>query len=228
MKKTKIALAVIGLVFSQTFLNSCNQDSVDMQTETVASKSSDISVSNLDGQNYFDNPDIFNQGVNFIKAKVAQNGPGYVLTQNDLNEFYQITQIPDADRLPLDTVNQLIGQTTAYSQLTFYEALTNLGYSNPAKDLAVAISNSYMPDLENKLAINNLPQNEKEFLRNLNKYRLNYEQGAIIGGGVMSKDGGGFIGGAIGLGIGFAVAGPPGAFIGGTIGWFVGVALDNK
>jgi len=225
MKKTTIFFAVIGLITSQTFLNSCNEDNADTQTEAF-SKSSEIVTNNFDGTNYFQNPAIFNNVLASIKAKVGQQGAAYILTQSDLNEFYQIAQIPDADRLPLDVVNNLISQTTALSHLPFHEALNTLGYSNPAKDLAVSISNGYMPDLELKQTFINLPQNEKEFLKNLNQYRFNYEQGAI-GGGVTSKDGGGFIGGAIGLGIGFALAGPPGAFIGGVTGWLIGVAVDK-
>lgn len=227
MKKSKIFLAAVALVTSQTFLNSCNQDSADMQAETSFSKNSDMVVNKFNGDNYFQNPAIFNNGVAFVNAKVAQHGPGYMLTQTDLNEFYQIVQIPDADRPSLDMVNELITQTTALSSLPFYEALNTLGYSDQAKDLAVSITNSYMADLETKQTFINLPQNEKDFLKNLNQYRFNFEQGAIVGGGVMSKDGGGFIGGAIGLGVGFALLGPPGAFVGGIVGWFVGRALDK-
>lgn len=225
--KTKTFLTVIGLVTSQSLFYSCSDDNdsnVNMETENNQSKNL-VSTNSFNGANV--NADIFNHSVSFIKSKVGSQGASYVLTQSDLNQFYQIAQIPTAQRLSLDKVNSIISQTANMAQLPFDQILEQLGYSDMAKDLAMAISNNYMPDLQHNPGFQNLATNERQFIESLNDLRFNYEQG-LLNTNVFSKDGGPFIGGAIGMGVGFMVAGPIGAFVGGTVGWFVGGYLESK
>lgn len=237
--KTKTFLTILGLMVSQFFFNSCNEDSGNAQTEGISSETNKTEINNYDGpvstQNYFANPEPFNGAVSFIISTIGSQGASYTLTQNDLNLFYNKAQIPMNERLSLDQVNQLIAQTTSSFQTPVSQIVQQLPISNVAKSLILSIDTQSIPNIESNLSFQNLSATEKTFINNFNNLQFGIEQGIILPGSSVSKDPFGpksQLGTKIGLLIGCVISGvtlnPGPAFAGALIGAVVGGMLDKK
>jgi len=209
--KTKTFLTILGLVVSQSFFNSCNEDSINSQTENIPSETNKTAINNFDGpvstQNYFANPEPFNGTVNFIVSTIGSQGASYALTQNDLNLFYSKAQIPMNERFSLDQVNQLIAQTASSYQIPFSQIVQQLPISNVAKSLMISIDTHSIPNIGSNLSFTNLSATEKILINNFNNLQFGIEQGIILPGSSVAKDMG------------------PGAQLGAKIGFAFGVLL---
>jgi hypothetical protein len=237
--KTKTFLTILGLVVSQSFFNSCNEDSINAQTEDISSETNKTEINNYDGpvstQNYFANPEPFNGAVSFIISTIGSQGASYDLTQNDLNLFYNKAQIPINERLSLDQVNQLIVQTTNSFQTPVSQIVQQLPISNVAKSLIISIDTQSIPNVEGNSSFQNLSATEKTFINNFNNLQFGIEQGIILPISSVSKDPFGpksQLGAKIGFLIGCVISGitlnPGPAFAGSLIGAVVGGMLDKK
>ncbi|MDH6254099.1 hypothetical protein M2347_003826 [Chryseobacterium sp. H1D6B] len=229
--KTKIFLAAIGLVTTQSMFNSCSEESTNMAAENgqtaIESKTVDASFTN---GTYFVNPEPLNSAVNYIKSKIAAQGASYALTQADLNSFYDKAQIPAGERLPLDAVKNIISQTASSMQTPFDQIVQQMNISDNAKSLALTINNQSIPQIETNLNFKNLSSNEKMMIKNLNDLKYNDEHNNYAFNKNASAKTPGFIWGGmggwgLGAGIGFGVGGPIGAIIGAGIGMLVGAVL---
>lgn len=204
--KTKTFLSILGLVVSQSFFNSCNEDSINVQSEDISSEINKTAINNFDGpvstQNYFATPEPFTGAVNFIISTIGSQGASYSLTQNDLNLFYNKAQIPTNERLSLNQANQLIAQTTNYYQVPFDQVVQLLSISDAAKSLMVSINTHSIPNISANLSFANLSATEKTIINNFNNLQFGIEQGIILPGSSVAKDG---AGAALGAKIGFTV-----------------------
>lgn len=231
--KTKSFLAVIGLLTTHTFFYSCHENSIDVVNDPVAStvpnvsKLNSIEVSNLIvGGNYFEEPEPFTNAVDFMKSHIVAQGPAYVLTQDDLNMFYDKAQIPVNNRMSLSQVNEITTKTLDLMQLSIQEAVQQLNVSNQAKPLIVKIHTASIPDLNNNLAFDSLPDNEKFLIKNLNDYKRMWENGNLLSRQMSSAEIGGYIGAAIGFTIGLCC--PPAGWAFGLVGGaFLGVLIGS-
>ncbi|EJL71823.1 hypothetical protein [Chryseobacterium populi] len=227
--KTKTLLAILGLVTTQSFFYSCNDDNSQTESPSGIQKSKTESPGSfVSTQNYFANPEPFNGALNFITTHISAQGTSYTLTQNDLDLFYAKAQIPVNERLTIDQVNQLINQTINSAQLPFDQIVQQLTISDAAKSLMISINSNYISNIESNLDFKNLPDNEKVIINNFNDLEFNIEQGTILAGTFQSKEMG--PGAQNGAKIGFAFGclisvftlnpGPvcAGAIIGGAIG----------
>lgn len=236
--KAKTFLAILGLVVSQSFFNSCNEDNINAQTEDISSETNKTEINDYDGPvstNYFANPEPFNGAVSFIISTIGSQAASYALTQNDLNLFYNKAQIPMNERLSLDQVNQLIAQTTSSFQMPVSQIVQQLPISNAAKSLILSIDTQSIPNINGNLSFQNLSATEKTFINNFNNLQFGIEQGIILPGSSVSKDPFGpksQLGAKIGFLIGCVISGitlnPGPAFAGSLIGAVVGGMLDKK
>ncbi|MCW3161109.1 hypothetical protein [Chryseobacterium oryctis] len=233
--KTKTFLTVIGLVTSQTLFYSCNEDNRDSQsisnlpslTESIINGADGVNGLNFKSGNYFTAPDTFNSAVNYIQSKILQQGISYVLTQDDLNIFYDKAGISLSERMSLDQVNSIISKTLSSLQLPFAEILNQLQISDNAKSLALQIDQASIINIEQNSIYKILSDNEKMLIKNLNDFKYNIEKDQYsINKNVASKTPpfiwGGMAGWGVGAGVGFLVGGPVGMVVGAGIGVLVG------
>lgn len=223
----------ICLLFSQLIFNSCREDNANFQTTDDTPAQADLAkaaIVSFKTANYFVNSEPFNSATNYIRSQVAAQGSSYVLTQTDLNTFYNKAQIPADERLTLDQVNNIISSTLNAMQMPFDVLIQQLNISDNAKSLALSIYNHSISQLDANLVYKSLPEYEKTLLKNLNDYKYNCEQGIfMVNSGPASKTPGfiwggmaGFVAGGL---IGSAIAFPVGTIIGAGIGMVVGAVV---
>lgn len=229
----KTLLIAICLMFSQLIFNSCREDNANFQTTEDAPSHTELAkaaIVSFKSANYFVNSEPFNAATNYIRNQVAAQGSSYVLTQTDLNTFYDKAQIPADERLPLDQVKTIINNTLNAMQMPFNDLIQQLNISNDAKSLAISIYNQSISQLEDNLVYKSLPEYEKTLLKNLNDYKYNCEQGIfIVNSGPASKTPGFIWGGMAGFVVGGVVGSffsfPVGTMIGAGIGMVVGAVV---
>ena len=226
--KTKTLLTVIGLVTSPTIFYSCSEDNVTPESQQeIVNTLPDVTTlsSKFSDGDYFTNADPFNSAANYIGNRIKAAGPGYVLTQSDLNEFYSKAQIPMDERFTLAQVNQIITNTINNMNTPFDTLIQQANISPGAKTLAKMINMHSVSNLDLNSDFKSLPSYEKTIIKNLNDFKLNDEKGNY-GKNVYGKTANFIWGGMIGFGVGVAVGGfiafPVGMVIGGAIGIFVG------